>query len=57
MLTGEVGPPSSSTELPGEPSAAIVLRLKRRRCGECYRLIATPGDHADGCSHIPGPVS
>lgn len=48
---------SVSTALTGEVRPEITLRLKRRRCGECYRLIATPGDHADGCSHIPGPVS
>ncbi|MBV9872051.1 MAG: hypothetical protein JO214_15660, partial [Frankiaceae bacterium] len=34
-----------------------LVRQERRRCGECYRLITTPGDHADGCSHIPPPVS
>lgn len=54
-LTGEVLPPAAAPE--PQIAGKLTIRVKRRRCGECYRLITTPGDHADGCSHIPGPVS
>ncbi|QGH75319.1 hypothetical protein I5G61_gp71 [Mycobacterium phage Quesadilla] len=60
VLTGEVlpplhGVPASRSEAEGE--AMITVRVQRRRCGECYRLITTPGDHKDGCSHLPPPRS
>ena len=67
VLTGSVGPPSETTKLPDLPAeladaarrqaSFFSVKVRRPRCGECYRLIATPGDHADGCSHIPPPVS
>ncbi|AYP70058.1 hypothetical protein I5G62_gp72 [Mycobacterium phage CRB2] len=55
-LTGEVLPPAAAPE-PAPEGTEVRLSIRRHRCGECYRLITTPGDHRDGCSHIPPAVS
>jgi hypothetical protein len=31
----------------------VSVKVKRRRCGSCYRLIVVPGDHADDCPNMP----